>query len=218
VRKEAVPYSEDVAVRLCERIADVGNLRKVCQEEGMPHPSTVYEWIGVVPGFNPMYLAAREQYADSEFDRLDDLMNEPAPKDDRGRIDVGWVQQQRLKVDTLKWKLSKLCPRRYSERLELVGAEGKPLVPELPLEQLQLEAARRMAFILQRADEIMKRKAPAPLLLVHEVAPPEAPPPPARREPPPPGHSGPEVYEPDDPFDGGAEEHGWQRRAGTARS
>lgn len=117
-----------------------------------------------------------------------------------------------MKIDTGKWKLSKLCPRRYAERFELTGAEGKPLVPELPEDQRWLEAGRRIAFVLARADRAVKRAPPAPLQLVHEVKPGKTPAPQDRREPPPRGQSDPDVYEPEDEFDGGAEEHGRRGR------
>jgi hypothetical protein len=37
------------------------------------------------------------------------------------------VQRARLQVDTRKWLLSKLAPKKYGERLELTGDPDRPL-------------------------------------------------------------------------------------------
>jgi hypothetical protein len=49
--------------------------------------------------------------------------------DERGvtRYDSAAVQHQRLQVDTRKWLLSKLAPKKYGERLELAGDADSPI-------------------------------------------------------------------------------------------
>lgn len=168
----SVEYSDDLAAAICERLADGEPLTKILASEGMPKRSTFYvDWLHR-PGFAFMYQVARETWADAEFDRLEELVNETPALDDRKRVDNGWVQNQRLKIESLKYRLRVLHPRRFAERMELTGAEGKPLVP--PSEEMtperRFEALRRFAFLLQQAGELNRPPPPAPLLLPHELS------------------------------------------------
>lgn len=151
--RPAIPYSEDVALRICEQLGTGKTLKAICRGKGMPARSTVYAWLAEHTEFKTMFQAARDEHIDNEFDRLDDLVNQKPPVDQYGRIDHGWVTNQRVKVAALQWKLSKLRPREFSDRMELTGAEGAPLMPpdeELTPERIA-EGARRLAFILHRA-------------------------------------------------------------------
>ena len=62
----------------------------------------------------------------------------------------GDVQRDRLRVDTRKWILSKLVPKKYGNKVtaEITGADGGPVQTE---EMSSLEIARRVAFLLASA-------------------------------------------------------------------
>jgi hypothetical protein len=169
-----VEYTLEFATAICARLADGESLKTICAAEGMPDRSTVYRWLSTRPDFLTMYRAAREEHADAEFDRLTDLVNEEPKRDANGRVDLGWVQQQRLKVDTLKWQLARMAPKKYSERFEVTGAEGVPLMPDGGGPTDWLASARRLAFILRLgADTAQSAGQSAPLLLenkpIHRV-------------------------------------------------
>ena len=63
------------------------------------------------------------------------------------------VQAIRVEIDTLKWLLAKMLPKKYGDRaaIEMTGAEGKPLVPEPvpqgPLAELAVMLAEARAKI-----------------------------------------------------------------------
>jgi AcrR family transcriptional regulator len=61
-------------------------------------------------------------------------------------VDKGKVQHQALRVDARKWVASKLIPR-YRDKTEIVGADGKDLIPEMA----PADVARELAFILAKA-------------------------------------------------------------------
>jgi hypothetical protein len=48
-----------------------------------------------------------------------------------GAIDSASVAKQRLQVDTRKWLLSKLAPKKYGDRLEVAGDPTAPLKADL---------------------------------------------------------------------------------------
>lgn len=215
-------YTEELALAFCARLAEVGAVTKVCADEGMPARSTLYQWLRKEPGFVAMYQAAREEYADAEFEALETLMNEQPPADMDPKLRMAWVQDKRLRVDTVKWRLGKLS-RRYAERMELTGAEGSPLIPSDELtEERRIQGVRRIAFLLQKAD-IEERDRRQPLLLTHDVkAPanrPEVP-----QEDAPPAHPPAPAWEPtpeepdwsDDSL-GSAAEHGFYVPPGPRR-
>ena len=62
----------------------------------------------------------------------------------------GDTHRDRLRVDTRKWILSKLVPKKYGTKVtaEITGADGGPVQTE---EMSTMEIARRVAFLLAKA-------------------------------------------------------------------
>ena len=63
------------------------------------------------------------------FDSIEqDYSEEPKYIDTKygKKIDTGWVQLQRLKVDAKKWKLAKMNPSKYGDRID-VTSDDKPI-------------------------------------------------------------------------------------------
>jgi len=50
-----------------------------------------------------------------------------------GKPDNALVQQLRLDVDTRKWLLSKMSPRRFGDRVEISGDPSAPIVSRIEL-------------------------------------------------------------------------------------
>ena len=77
--------------------------------------------------FGSRYTRAWERNAHARFDRLIDLQDEAA-KEVSGKcgkiVDGSWVQWRRLQIDTLKWELSKRCPKVYGDKMAHTGADG----------------------------------------------------------------------------------------------
>ena len=64
-------------------------------------------------------------------------------------VDNEAVQRSRLRIDTRKWLLSKLSPKKYGDVTVITGAEGAPLIPPQP--PTNLETARALAWLLTQA-------------------------------------------------------------------
>lgn len=72
----------------------------------MPHRVTVYKWQAAHPEFDSGYARARAMYADSVFDSLFDLARTATPET---------VQCIRLEIDTRKWALARMSPKKYGD-------------------------------------------------------------------------------------------------------
>ena len=154
-RASAVPYTAELGVAICTRLSQGETISRICEDEGFPDVSTVHRWRRDIAEFRKLEEVAREDQADTYAARMLDLVNAPPPMitDEHGiqRVDNGAVQHLRVKIDTLKWICSKLKPRTWGDRAQ-VEITGGAMSLELQNEIDQLEAARRIAFALYRAD------------------------------------------------------------------
>jgi len=106
-----------IAAQVLESIRRGDSLRAACREAGIG-ASTFLDWVGDDKELAEQYTRARETGADAEFERLLEMADAEPERTERG-VDSGWVQWQRMRVDTMKWALSKKAPRKYGERLDL---------------------------------------------------------------------------------------------------
>lgn len=125
-------YTEELAARICARLAEGYSLREVCRDEGMPSEATVRRWaLEDREGFSAQYARAREigyhAMADELLEISDDGRNDWIER--QGDKGVGYeangehLQRSRLRVDTRKWLLSKALPKVYGDKIALGGAD-----------------------------------------------------------------------------------------------
>lgn len=123
---------------ICERIAAGESVRAICESDGMPAKQTVLKWLSQQPSFAAQYARAKElgaeAIAEELFEIADDGRNdfveyEISPGVTATRLDQEHIQRSRLRVDTRKWYLSKILPKKYGDKLtqEHTGPDGKEL-------------------------------------------------------------------------------------------
>lgn len=94
-------------------------VRNVLKDEGTPSSSTFFKWIDEDANLAKLYARACETRGDAKFESIENDYNEEPQRDpETGKIDTGWVQLQRLKIDTKKWEASKLNPKKYGDRVQ----------------------------------------------------------------------------------------------------
>lgn len=130
-------YSEELSAQICAMISDGMSVREICRMEGMPAASTVFLWLGKHPEFSERYTLACEArayyLAEDLLDIADDGTNDWMERRDPDGNIVGWslngehVQRSKLRVDTRKWLLSKLQPKKYGEKVAVTDPDGGPL-------------------------------------------------------------------------------------------
>lgn len=126
-------YTDEIADAICGRLASGEPLTRICRDEGMPSPATVYNWLAADATFLDKYARARESQADTLADEIVRIADEaPPPDGETGKIDSAWVAWQRNRVEARKWTASKLKPKKYGDKLtnEHTGPDGGAVVIE----------------------------------------------------------------------------------------
>ena len=121
--KRPAEFTDEIFDAICDRMANGQGLRKICDDPEMPSRQTFLRWMEKDTGRQAKYTAAREAlmdwYAEEILEIAWDSSKDtiPATKTKPARCDNEWVQRSRLKVDTLKFLMAKLHPKRYGDRL-----------------------------------------------------------------------------------------------------
>lgn len=139
-------YTPELGESICEQLIQIGSLRKVCEQEGMPDKATVFRWLLKAEGdgadpefvrFRDQYTRARQLSKDYKFDEhwedLELTARVPVLIDDVPLIVDGKVvtavtpqsvQLARLKHDAFKWQAGKENPKKYGDKVD-VNHSGK---------------------------------------------------------------------------------------------
>jgi hypothetical protein len=152
-------YTQETADKICALITEGKSLRSICKAEDMPSVVTVFAWMRKHPEFLKQYAIAREEQAEGIieecFEIADDAANDWMEQHGEDGT-IGWklngehVQRSRLRIDTRKWAVGKLAPKKYGDRQTVehqqLDEKGQPTKPADPM-----DAARQVAFILAKA-------------------------------------------------------------------
>ena len=115
-------YTRDVMEEICCGLANGKSLREVCREKGMPGEATVRYWVSKdIDGCALAFQAAREVQAHRLAEEIIALADESPPVLEDGRVDQGWVTWQKMRIDSRKWKASRILPKEYGEHVSLKG-------------------------------------------------------------------------------------------------
>lgn len=112
-------YTPELADRICALLAEGKSVRTICQADDMPDKSTIFRWLRINEQFSDQYARAKDESTDAIVEDMLDIA-------DRGNLRD--TQRARLRVDTRKWYLSKLKPKKYGDKMQLSGDPDEPLV------------------------------------------------------------------------------------------
>ena len=156
-------YTQQLANLICLRIAEGESLREIVRSEGMPERATVYDWLLKRPDFADQYTRAREEQADTLADEIIAIADEsPQTVEVRDRdgnvldikIDSGYVNYQRQRIDARKWTAMKLKPKKYGERVALAGDADSPIKVEAEVQaENLLNALLKNSELKKQANE-----------------------------------------------------------------
>lgn len=127
-RKRTKPDSPERAKIADQVLAGMGqglSAFKACEAAGVPYP-TFLLWVGDDAELAERYTRARENLIERMANELLEISDKDVEIQD-GKRDWAAVQKHKLQVDTRKWLLSKLAPKKYGEKLEIAGDAERPL-------------------------------------------------------------------------------------------
>ncbi|MGP8154383.1 MAG: hypothetical protein ACLQBQ_09640 [Smithella sp.] len=141
-------YSQELASLICEKLMDGCGLKEICAAKNMPAFRTVFGWLDAAsPTFQreflQAYIAAREIQAEILADEIKAIADNDntriitdTMRDKNGNIlsqrilEKDTVAARALKIESRKWLAAHLKPRKFSDKLQLTGADGKDLIPQ----------------------------------------------------------------------------------------
>jgi hypothetical protein len=128
-------FTPELGAEICLRITakpfPENSLTRICKDEDMPCRTTVYMWIlnaaiesasveekDFLNRYNTAHLIKIDNMYDESFeiayDDADDIL-----ENEKGYIGNSTnVARARLKVDLIKWALSKLNPKKYGDKIQ----------------------------------------------------------------------------------------------------
>lgn len=122
-------YTEELATRICDLLAEGKSMVKACEAVGISRRSAA-QWLKDKPEFAEMTIHARGEWTDDIVDQLIEIAGDES-KD---------YHTRRLLIDSIKWVAGKQRPKKYSEKfmLEHNGAvEHKHTIAEMTDAELE---------------------------------------------------------------------------------
>jgi terminase small subunit-like protein len=145
-RRPRQTYTPELADQICALIAEGHSLRTIIEMPGMPCRRVVLYWLYDHQDFRDKYEIARMLQAEVWSHEILEIADDSAGDfiiNERGErvADHENINRARLRVDSRKWLLSKLLPKKYGDR---VTADVTVHGHEAALAELE-EAERRMS-------------------------------------------------------------------------
>lgn len=137
-RKKGAPskFTAALAARICAELACGKSLNSVCKMDGMPGKRTVFDWLRLRPDFKEMYDRAKVEgitaLAEDLLDIADDSSNDYIETEEGLKFNHEHIQRARLRVDTRKWIMAKLLPKKWGDKIDM----NHGIQPEDPLAAL----------------------------------------------------------------------------------
>jgi len=111
-------YTDDKANAILAMMVEGMSLRKICAPDDMPDMSTVYRWMSRNPEFRNNYARAQQDRTTVFAEELLEIADQYDKSEEAATPDL--VQRARLRIDTRKWLMSKMDPKRFGDKVETV--------------------------------------------------------------------------------------------------
>lgn len=131
-------YTPEITERICSQIIEGFTLRQIAGQDGMPDKATICRWLAKHDAFRDQYARAREfqaeHMADETLEIADDATNDWMVREGKNDGETAFaingehVQRSRLRVDTRKWLMSKMAPKKYGDKVSVGGDDDAPAI------------------------------------------------------------------------------------------
>lgn len=137
-------YTPEMGRRICERVSELGSLRRACKEDGMPAENTVRQWLWRYAEFAEEYARAKEAGIDAlveeALDISDDGSNDWQETQHGPSLNGEHVSRSKLRVEYRRWLAERMAPKKYGVRQDItsngkeIGGPAVAVVERLSLE------------------------------------------------------------------------------------
>ena len=143
-------YSEEEKIKIfndiCDLIINGKSLRTALKIIDNPiSGSTFFEWIRSDGEKSKQYARATEERAElmfeDMFDIADDSTDDFIQTEGGRKLNSENIQRSKLRVDTRRWALSKMQPKKYGDKLDITSDGEKIEHQQIPLTADQITKA-----------------------------------------------------------------------------
>jgi hypothetical protein len=128
---------------ICERLSEGWTLRQVARDLDCK-ASAIINWVESDEIFRERYTRAMERRWERMSEELQEIADEGTndwmEREGIAVPDHEHIQRSRLRVDTRKWLLSKMMPKKYGDRTVLAGDPENPVHVATTIEDKRAEA------------------------------------------------------------------------------
>lgn len=123
-------YTQKLADTICEQLAMGISMRTVSRDESLPAMSTMFKWLRENKEFSEQYEKAKQESTDAMaediLDIADNGTNDWIERENKngGTYEVvnnDVIQRSRLRVDTRKWLMAKMKPKKYGDHIDVTS-------------------------------------------------------------------------------------------------
>lgn len=143
-----MPYSEKVKsefkeIIINEMISGKSLSRITRENKDKPSIRTVFDWLNPESKYHDKeflhnYARAQQIRAENEFEEIKEIADSTEhdvtlDSDGNAITNHNIIQRDRLRVDARKWRISKMSPKKYGDKLDLTTGGDKIEKPEITL-------------------------------------------------------------------------------------
>lgn len=124
-----LPHDPELMDQIFKRIGTGRSVRDVMRDEDITiGRDTFYKWLSENEVFADQYARASEERADSVFEEMFEIADDGSNdwmerKRQDGSVEEvinhEHIQRSKLRIDTRKWALARMAPKKYGDKLDL---------------------------------------------------------------------------------------------------
>lgn len=122
---------------ILDRVSNGMSIRETLRLDDMPCRKTFYKWIDKDETKRNQYAYACEERADHIFEDIlhiaDDATHDVVVTEFGESANTEFIQRSKVRIDARKWMLSKMQPKKYSDKIQVDTTEfsEQPLFPDV---------------------------------------------------------------------------------------
>ena len=123
--------TDEMIESIVNRISEGESLRSICRDDENPTIGTFLKWCSDDEKLSQQYARAMQIRAECVFEEMEEIADD-AQNDYMDKInadgsvgdrvlDTEHVQRSKLRIDTRKWILSRMNPKKYGDKQEITA-------------------------------------------------------------------------------------------------